>query len=65
MPTLMRVHTPSLPWPALATVQATQVSLQAISQQTPSTQWPDPHWFAAEHGVPKVPKGWQIPAEQI
>jgi hypothetical protein len=32
-----------------ATLQASQAPAQAVLQQTPSTQLPEPHWLAAVH----------------
>jgi hypothetical protein len=46
------VHTPSETAPA-ATEQASQEpALHAVSQQTPSTQWPLWHTSGDEHGIP-------------
>jgi len=38
--------------------------LQAVSQQTPSTQWPVAHWFAAPQAVPGPSCATHTPAEQ-
>src|SRR5690242_17995940 len=37
-------HTPSAPAPFFALLHAWQVPLHALSQHTPSTQWPLVHW---------------------
>jgi hypothetical protein len=34
------------------TLQASQAPPQAVLQQTPSTQLPEPHWLAAVHVTP-------------
>lgn len=39
-------------WPVSAAEQAWHVPEQAVAQQTPSTQKPEPHWSAAEHAAP-------------
>jgi hypothetical protein len=38
--------------------------LQAESQQTPSTQKPDAHWFPAEHERPAAARTWHVPPSQ-
>jgi hypothetical protein len=52
------VQTPT--WPAR--LQASHWPVQPPSQQTPSTQLPVPHWFAAVQAWPGVFLGWQTPA---
>jgi hypothetical protein len=37
--------------------------VQAVSQQTPSTQWPLPHWFAPPQASPATSCGTHTPAE--
>jgi hypothetical protein len=45
-------------------LQAWQVPLQAPSQQTPSTQKPEPHPAARVHASPAAPLARQVPASQ-
>jgi hypothetical protein len=51
----MSPHSPSAPAPFLKEVHATQVPLQALSQQTPSTQTPVLH---CEAEVQEAPLDW-------
>jgi hypothetical protein len=44
-------HVPSVP-PVLFAAHASHVPEQAVSQQTPSTQLPVPHWNHSEHAWP-------------
>src|SRR5205085_9088926 len=53
------VQVPALPLSA----QASHWLLQAVSQQTPSTQCCDPHWFAPPQVWPGASSGTQTPAE--
>ena len=55
------VQVPSVP----ARLQASQAPTQAVSQQTPSTQWPVPHWAFSAHTPPCVVFGTQAPLEHI
>jgi hypothetical protein len=41
-------HVPSVP-PVLLALHASHVPEHAVSQQTPSTQLPLPHWNHSEH----------------
>ncbi len=52
-PAAIGPHTPSSPLPFLAWVHATQVPLQDVSQQTPSTQAPAPQLVVEVHGAPR------------
>jgi hypothetical protein len=45
-------HVPSVPCPFLALEQASQVPVQAVSQQTPSTQFPVAQSASAEQAAP-------------
>lgn len=51
------VHVPTAP----ARLQASHCPPQAVSQQTPSTQLPLAHWFAAEQLPPGDSCGTQVP----
>jgi len=53
------VQVPTLPFSA----QASHWPVQAVSQQTPSTQCGDPHWFAPPQACPGARSGTQTPAE--
>ena len=53
------VQVPALPLSA----QASHWLVQAVSQQTPSTQCCDPHWFAPPQVWPGASSGTQTPAE--
>jgi len=53
------VQVPTLPLSA----QASHWPVQAVSQQTPSTQCCDPHWFAPPQACPGASSGTQTPAE--
>jgi hypothetical protein len=53
------VQVPTLP----DSPHASHWPLQALSQQTPSTQCPDAHWFAPPQVCPCVSSGTQTPAE--
>jgi hypothetical protein len=46
-------HVPSVPWPLIAAVQASQVPAQALLQQTPSTQKLDKHAALLPHIAPR------------
>src|SRR5262245_57792222 len=56
-------HWPFIPLPFLAAEHASQVVLQALLQQNPSTQNPDTHSvtvrqvFPSTHGTPQLPAG--------
>src|SRR5205823_2272106 len=54
------VHVPAVP----ARSHAWHWPSQAVSQHTPSTQWPLPHWSAAPHVPPGGSLGTHRPAEQ-
>jgi hypothetical protein len=54
------VHAPMLP----GTLHAWHCPLQAWSQQTPSAQWPEAHWFAAPQLAPAPSNSVQTPAAQ-
>jgi hypothetical protein len=43
--------------------QASHCPRQAVSQQTPSTQWPLPHWASSPHATPGPSLGTQAPPE--
>jgi hypothetical protein len=43
VPVVMAPQVPSLPAPFLAALHAWHVSVHAVSQQTPSTQFPEVH----------------------
>lgn len=53
-------HVPTLP----ETLHAAHWPLHAASQQTPSTQNPDVHWFVAPHVLPFGSFDLHTPAEQ-
>jgi len=53
------VQVPALPLSA----HASHWPVHAVSQQTPSTQCCDPHWFAPPQAWPGVSSGTQTPAE--
>jgi hypothetical protein len=55
------VQTPSIP-PVLAEEHAVHLSVQALSQQTPSTQNPVAHSFAPAHAGPASFSKRQTPA---
>ena len=49
-------------WPgAAAWLHDSQPPVHAPSQQTPSTQLPEVHWFAAVHITPLACFGLQLP----
>jgi hypothetical protein len=54
MPALAGKHWPSLP-PVFTAAHAMQLPVQALSQQTPSTHWPDVHWMASAQALPVEP----------
>jgi hypothetical protein len=49
----------------LAVVHAWQSPVQALLQQTPSTQLPDWHWLPVVHTAPFAAGSWQAPALQM
>jgi hypothetical protein len=51
-PALIAPQVPSAPCPFLTAEQARQVPVQALLQQTPSTQLPLAHWLPAPHAPP-------------
>ena len=53
------VQVPTLP----VSAQASHCPVQPVSQQTPSTQCCDPHWFAPPQAWPGPSSGMQTPAE--
>jgi hypothetical protein len=53
------VQVPTLPLSA----QASHWPVHAVSQQTPSTQRCDPHWFAPAQAWPCASSGMQMPPE--
>jgi hypothetical protein len=60
----MTLQTPSLPAPFLALLHATQVPVQAVLQQTLSTQLPLVHWFAVAQAAPSASFALQKPKLQ-
>jgi hypothetical protein len=48
----MKPHVPLAPLPFFAVLQALHDSVQAVSQQNPSTQLPDAHCALAMQAVP-------------
>jgi hypothetical protein len=52
LPSTMLPHVPSAPAPFFAAEHAWQLVLHAVLQHTPSTQFPDEHWFAAVQATP-------------
>jgi hypothetical protein len=46
-------------------LQAPQPALQALLQQTPSTQKPLLHWLAREQGLPRPPPWWVPVADAV
>ena len=50
--------------PPAANEQTSQAPSQAVSQQKPSTQFPEAHWRAELHTFPFVRPGVQTPPEQ-
>jgi hypothetical protein len=60
VPGSANLHVPTL----FVALQVEQVPLQAVSQQTPSTQWPLPQSLASSHTVPFVSTGTQAVATQ-
>src|SRR5262245_42521820 len=61
----MLSQVPSMPEPFLAAVQALQVSVQAVSQQTPSTQLPVEHCEPEVHAPPFARSGWHDPSDVL
>jgi hypothetical protein len=59
LPVATGVHVPTLP----VRLQASQAPLQAVLQQTPSTQLPLAHWLA-EVQEPEPSLGTQVPPLQ-
>ncbi|MEN9798180.1 MAG: hypothetical protein RL653_1876 [Pseudomonadota bacterium] len=56
----MLEHVPSAP----ARLQARQVPVQAVLQQTPSTHWPEAHARDSVQATPSARRGRQAPASQ-
>jgi hypothetical protein len=63
-PAAMFPQAPLAPEPFLAAEHASHDPLQALLQQTPSTQKPLPHWPAPVQAVPLVSCGMHAPARQ-
>jgi len=59
-PVPTKVQVPALP----VTLQDWQSgqAVPPVLQQTPSTQWPAPHWTSALHEAPIPPVLWHMPA---
>jgi hypothetical protein len=57
VPAVTGLQEPALPGRS----HASQAPPQAVSQQTPSTHWPLPHWFSALHAWPGVFFASQVP----
>jgi hypothetical protein len=64
LPAVMGPQVPSAPLPFFTVVQATQVPLHALLQQTPSAQKPVVHWLFAVHGPAPVTFLVQTPPPQ-
>jgi hypothetical protein len=60
VPALMLPHVPSAPLPFFVAEHAWHAPLQALSQQTLSTQLPLWHWDAEEQVAPLAWSGWQV-----
>jgi hypothetical protein len=60
-PAATGAHVPALP----ATLHARHDPQVAVPQQTPSTQWPVPHWLFAVQAVPCASLGRQLPAAPV
>jgi hypothetical protein len=54
VPAVIAPQVPSAPLPFFVAVQAWQLPVQAVLQQTPSTQLPLRHWLPCEHAWPVV-----------
>jgi hypothetical protein len=52
VPAMTEPQAPSAPVPFMAAEHAWQRPLQAVLQQTPSTQKPEVHWLAVVQGPP-------------
>jgi hypothetical protein len=64
VPAVMAPQVPSAPLPFFAAVHAWQRPVQAVLQQTPSTQEPDWHCAAVEQAAPLASGAVQTPALQ-
>jgi hypothetical protein len=53
---------PSLPPPLREARHDEHAVAHAVSQQTPSTQFPDAHWSALAHAMPSPTRSAQVPA---
>jgi hypothetical protein len=60
LPAVTGEQVPTLP----GTLQESQAPVQAVSQHTPSTHWPVPHWLFAEQVMPEGPFGTHAPSLQ-